>query len=43
MPIEDLNQNIIVEQKVNIEESVTPQNSSNDDADLTQWTVQPPI
>ena len=45
MPIEDLdqNKNVIIEQNVNIEESVTPQNSSNDDADLTEWTVQPPI
>ena len=45
MPIENLdqNKNVTIEQNVNIEESVTPQNSSNDDADLTEWTVQPPI
>ena len=43
MPIEDLNQNITIVQVVNKEESVTPPKSSNDDADLTEWTVQPPI
>lgn len=45
MPIEDLdqNKNVIIEQNVNIEKSVTPQKSSNEDADLTKWTVQPPI
>ena len=42
--VENLDQNkVTIEQNVNIEESVTPQNSSNDDADLTEWTVQPPI
>ena len=43
MPIEDLNQNITIEQVVKKEESVTPQKSSNEDADLTNWTVQVPI
>lgn len=44
IPVENLDQNkVTIEQNVNIEESVTPQNSSNDDADLTEWTVQPPI
>ena len=45
MPIEDLdqNKNVIIEQNVNIEKSVTPQKSSDEDTDLTQWTVQPPI
>ena len=42
MPIEDLNQNITIEQVVKKEESVTPQKSSNEDADLTNWTVQVP-
>ena len=44
IPVENLDQNkVTIEQNVNIEESATPQNSSNDDADLTEWTVQPPI
>lgn len=44
IPVENLDQNkVTIEQNVNIEESVTPPNSSNDDADLTEWTVQPPI
>ena len=43
MPIEDLNQNITIEQVVKKEESVTPQKSSNEDTDLTNWTVQVPI
>ena len=43
MPIEDLNQNIIIEQVVKKEESVTPKKSSNEDTDLTNWTVQVPI
>ena len=45
MPIENLDQhkNVTIEQTVNIEESVTRQNSSNEDADLTNWTVQVPI
>ena len=43
MPIEDLNQNITIEQVVNKEESAPPQKSSNEDTDLTQWTVQTPI
>ena len=43
MPIEDLNQNITIEQVVKKEEPVTPQKSSNEDADLTNWTVQVPI
>lgn len=44
MPIEDLdqNKNVIIEQNVNIEKSTTPQKSSNEDTDLTQWTVQTP-
>ena len=42
MPIEDLNQNLTIVQVVNKEESVTPPKSSNDDADLTEWTVQVP-
>ena len=42
--VENLDQNkVTIEQNVNIEESVTPPKSSNDDADLTEWTVQPPI
>ena len=44
IPVENLDQNkVTIEQNVNIEESATPPNSSNDDADLTEWTVQPPI
>ena len=45
IPVENLDQNkhVTIEQNVNIEESVTHQNSSNDDADLTEWTVQSPI
>ena len=49
MPVEDLNKNkyqnttINVTQVDNKEESVTHQNSSNEDADLTNWTVQVPI
>ena len=45
MPIEDLdqNKNVIIEQNVNIEKSTTPQKSSDEDLDLTKWTVQPPI
>ena len=42
MPIEDLNQNITIEQVIKKEESATPQKSSNEDTDLTQWTVQTP-
>ena len=43
MPIEDLNQNITIEQVIKKEESVTPQKSSNEDTDLTNWTVQVPV
>ena len=45
MPIEDLDQdkNVIIEQNVNIEKPETPQKSSDEDLDLTKWTVQPPI
>ena len=43
MPIEDLNQNITIEQVIKKEETVTPQKSSDEDLDLTKWTVQPPI
>lgn len=44
MPIEDLNQNknLTIAQNVNIEKSATPQNSSDEDLDLTKWTVQVP-
>ena len=43
MPIEDIdqNKNVIIEQNVNIEKSATPQKSSDEDLDLTKWTVQP--
>lgn len=43
MPIEDLNQNITIEQVIKKEETVTPQKSSNEDTDLTNWTVQVPV
>lgn len=44
IPVENLDQNkVTIEQNVNIEESATPPNSSNDNVDLTEWTVQPPI
>lgn len=43
MPIEDLNQNITIEQVIKKEETVTPQKSSDEDLDLTKWTVQVPV
>ena len=43
MPIEDLNQNITIEQVIKKEETVTPQKSSDEDTDLTKWTVQTPV
>ena len=47
IPIENVDQNmtttVAVTQVVQNVEPPTNQNSSNDDADLTEWTVQPPI
>ena len=43
MPIEDLNQNITIEHVIKKEETVTPQKSSDEDTDLTKWTVQTPV